>query len=86
VIAKNDHEQVFVLQKFALLLVQELQLLQELLVLQQVRRVQVVPVLQLVQMQLLVLAVFHHVVHLQLVHLLKKSKKKMNLKNLGYKF
>jgi hypothetical protein len=28
VIAKNDHEQVFVLQKFALLLVQELQLVQ----------------------------------------------------------
>jgi hypothetical protein len=40
----------------------------------------------LVLSQPLVLVVFHRVVRLQLVHLLKKSKKKMNPKNLGYMF
>jgi hypothetical protein len=48
VIAKNDHEQVFVMQEFALLvqvlLVQELQLVQELLV-SQLEQVQLVLVL-----------------------------------------
>jgi hypothetical protein len=87
VIAKNDHEQVFVKLEFAL---------RALLVLQLVLVSQLVQVLLLVQRaqvfarqvlpQPLVLVVFHRVVLLQLVHLLKKSKKKMNLKNLGYRF
>jgi hypothetical protein len=87
VIAKNDHEQVFVKLEFVqqvslvLQLVQVSQLVQVLLLVQraQVFARQVLP-------QPLVLVVFHRVVLLQLVHLLKKSKKKMNLKNLGYMF
>jgi hypothetical protein len=80
VIAKNVHEQVFVMQEFALLLQVQLvsQLVQELLVQQLEQEL-------LVQPQPLVLVVFHHVVRLQLVHLLKKMKK-MNPKNLGYMF
>ena len=89
-IVKNDHEQVFVMQVFALL-VQELlvsQLVQELLVsqLEQVQLELQLVMLLLVLPQLLVLVVFRRVVRLQLVHLLKKSKKKMNPKNLGYMF
>jgi hypothetical protein len=86
-IAKNDHEQVFVklefVQQVSLVLqrAQVLQLVQVLLVVQlvQVFARQVLP-------QLLVLAVFHRVALLQLVHLMKKSKKKMNQNYLGYRF
>jgi hypothetical protein len=70
VIAKNDHEQVFVTSEFVLL-VPVLQVLQLVRVLQLVQRVQElllqVPEL-LVQMQPLVLVVFHRVVLLQLGH------------------
>jgi hypothetical protein len=86
VIAKNVHEQVFVMREFALLV---------LLIVQRVQPVQVFvqPVqvfAQLVQELLvlpqpLVLVVFHHEALLQLVHLLKKLKK-LNPKNLGYMF
>jgi hypothetical protein len=83
VIATNDHEQVFVMQEFV----------QQVLVLQQVLELQVL-VLQRVlvlqaQLQLLVLEELHHVVLLQLVHSmkkLKKSRKMMNPKSLGYMF
>jgi hypothetical protein len=99
VIAKNVHEQVFVMQEFALLLqVLQLVLVQVLplvlvlvLVLLIVQRVPLVQVFaQLVQELLvlpqpLVLVVFHHEALLQLVHLLKKLKK-LNPKNLGYMF
>jgi hypothetical protein len=91
VIAKNDHEQVFVKLEFALRALLVLQRVLVLPVVQRVQRVQQVQVSQLLQPvqvlpQPLVLVVFHRVVLLQLVHLLKKSKKKMNLKNLGYRF
>jgi hypothetical protein len=64
--------------------VQQVQVLElQLLVLQRVRVLQA-------QLQLLVLVVFHHVVLLQLVHSMKKLKKKstqmMNPKSLGYMF
>jgi hypothetical protein len=62
-------------------LVQVSQLVQVLLLVQpvQVFARQVLP-------QPLVLVVFHRVALLQLVHLMKKSKKKMNQNYLGYKF
>jgi hypothetical protein len=95
VIAKNVHEQVFVMREFALLVLLLVQLVQVLplvlvlvLVLLIVQRVQPVQVFaQLVQELLvlpqpLVLVVFHHEALLQLVHLLKK----LNPKNLGYMF
>jgi hypothetical protein len=98
VIAKNVHEQVFVMREFALLVLLLVQLVQVLplvlvlvLVLLIVQRVQPVQVFaQLVQELLvlpqpLVLVVFHHEALLQLVHLLKKLKK-LNPKNLGYMF
>jgi hypothetical protein len=69
-IAKNDHEQVFVMQEFVLL-VPVLQVLQLVRVLQLVQRVQVLKQRAqklLVQMQPLVLVVFHRVVLLQLGH------------------
>jgi hypothetical protein len=99
VIAKNVHEQVFVMREFALLVLLLVQLVQVqvlplVLVFAQpvqvfAQPVQVFAQLEqelLVQPQPLVLVVFHHEALLQLVHLLKKSKKKMNPKNLGYMF
>jgi hypothetical protein len=93
VIAKNDHEQVFVMQEFALQV--QVQLVSQLvqvfvLPLVQVFAQPVQVFAQLVQELLvlpqpLVLVVFHHEALLQLVHLLKKLKK-LNPKNLGYMF
>jgi hypothetical protein len=83
VIAKNVHEQVFVMREFALLVLLLVQLVQVF-----VQPVQVFAQLVqelLVLPQPLVLVVFHHEALLQLVHLLKKMKK-MNPKNLGYMF
>jgi hypothetical protein len=81
VIAKNDREQVFVMQEFVLLvpvLLVPVLLVPVLQVLQLVQRVQVLKQraqkLQ-VQMQPLVLVVFHRVVLLQLGHSLKKPQK-----------
>jgi hypothetical protein len=95
VIAKNVHEQVFVMREFALLVLLLVQLVQVLplvlvlvLVLLIVQPVQVFAQLVqelLVLPQPLVLVVFHHEALLQLVHLLKKLKK-LNPKNLGYMF
>jgi hypothetical protein len=74
VIATNDHEQVFVMQEFA----QRVPVLKQL-----AQKLQA-------QLQLLVLEELHHVVLLQLVHSMKKLKKKstqmMNPKSLGYMF
>jgi hypothetical protein len=80
VIATNDHEQVFVMQEFVL----PVPVLQRVWVLQLVQSVQVLQLVQvlllqvqklLVQMQPLVLVVFHRVVLLQLGHSLKKPQK-----------
>jgi hypothetical protein len=85
VIATNDHEQVFVMQEFAqpvvaLQRVPVLQVLQRVLVLKQLaQKLQVQP-------QLSVSEELHHVVLLQLVHSMKKSRKMMNPKSLGYMF
>jgi hypothetical protein len=86
-IAKTDHERVFVMQEFVLLVpvLQRVRVLLPVQVSQWVRVLQLVQELQ-VQLQPLVLVVFHHVALLLLVHLLKKSKKMMNPKSLGYKF
>jgi hypothetical protein len=90
VIAKNVHEQVFVMREFALLVLLLVQLVQVqvlplvLVLVLVLLIVQVLP-LVLVLPQPLVLVVFHHEALLQLVHLLKKLKK-LNPKNLGYMF
>jgi hypothetical protein len=88
VIAKNDREQVFVMQEFVLLVL-VLQVLQRVLKLQRVLVLQVlqrVLVLQ-AQPQLSVSEELHHVVLLQLVHSMKKkSTQMMNPKSLGYMF
>jgi hypothetical protein len=83
VIAKNDREQVFVMQEFAqrVLVLQRVPVLQRVLVLKQLaQKLQVQP-------QLSVSEELHHVVLLQLVHSMKKLlKKMMNPKSLGYMF
>jgi hypothetical protein len=88
VIAKNDREQVFVMQEFVLLVL-VLQVLQRVLVLQ-AQLVQVLKQLAQklqVQPQLSVSEELHHVVLLQLVHSMKKkSTQMMNPKSLGYMF
>jgi hypothetical protein len=92
-IAKIDHERVFVMPVFVMLL-QELQVQQVQDFAQQVQDfaqqvqdfAQLVLVLQL--LQLLVLVERHHVAHQQLVHLLKMQLLKSYPQNylMGYKF
>jgi hypothetical protein len=90
VIAKNDHEQVFVKLEFVLRVLLVLQRVLVLLVARQVQPEQVFArqvQMSLVQKLPLVWVVFHHEVLLQLVHSLMMQLLKNYLQNyLGYKF